>query len=120
MPWTLARDETAKRIVAIGEGEFRAGEVIQVLAELRDAGAWTYGMLFDCRRMSGATTVADVKPINEVTASLDEPRGPIAIIATDPHLYSMACAYAALPNSGTVAVFRSPTEADQWLASQMP
>jgi hypothetical protein len=118
----VTRDDAAKRIVAVGEGDFRAGEIIEVLTGLHESGAWTYGMLFDVRRMSGTTTTADIKPILDLTAPggvADAGRGPIAIVATGP-LYGMACAYATLAKWERTQVFPDRAEAEQWLGAQMP
>jgi hypothetical protein len=122
MPFQLARDDTAKRIVAIGEGEFRVEDAIEVLAKLAESDAWTYGVLLDARHMSGPLPVADLKAVSTMTVpsgGRGERRGPVAIVATSPSLYAMACAYAALSKPGRIAVFRDRVEADQWLTRQM-
>ena len=117
MPFQVERDDAAKRIVAIGEGEFRPEDVIQVLNSLRDSVAWSYGMLFDGRRMTGTSTVAAIKPISDLTAA--DTRGPLAIVVTSPALYGMACAYATLSKWDRIQVFRERPEAERWLAAEM-
>ena len=117
----VARDDTTKRVVAVGEGEFRAKEIVEVMTGLQESGAWGYGIVFDVRRMSGTTTTADIKPILDLTAPggvADAGRGPIAIVATGP-LYSMACAYATLAKWERTQVFSDRSEAEQWLRTQM-
>jgi hypothetical protein len=48
------------------------------------------------------------------------PRGPVAILATDPILYGRACTYAALRRSSeTIEVFRALDEAEPWLTAQL-
>ena len=121
MPFTVTRDDTTKRIVAVGEGEFRAAEVVEVLLGLLDSGAWGYGMLFDVRRMTGTTTTAEIEPIVALTAPgavTDGGRGPIAIVATGP-LYGMACAYATLAKWERTQVFPDRSEGEQWLRAQI-
>lgn len=122
MPINVTRDDTTKRILAVGEGEFRAEDIIGVLSDLYASGAWAYGMLFDVRRMSGTATTAQIKPILDLTAPggiADAGRGPIAIVAAGP-LYGIACAYATLAKWERTQVFPDRSEADQWLVTQMP
>jgi hypothetical protein len=123
LPYSLSRDDDRNRIVATGDGVFRADELIQILAGIRDSGAWTYGMLFDARRMTEATSVVDlnvdVRPVIDVTTTTDDQdgaRGPLAIVVTSPVLYRMACAFATLSNWDRVQVFRDRSEAESWLA----
>lgn len=122
MPVNVTRDDTSKRILAVGDGEFRAEDIVEVLTGLHESEAWSYGMLFDVRRMSGTTTTAAIKPILELTAPggvADAGRGPIAIVATGP-LYGMACAYASLAKWERTQVFPDRSEAEEWLGAQMP
>ena len=122
MPVNVTRDDSARRILAVGDGDFSAGEIVEVLIDLQHSGAWSYGMLFDVRRMRGTTTTAEIKPILDLTAPggvADAGRGPIAIVATGP-LYGMACAYASLAKWERTQVFPDRSEAEQWLVAQMP
>jgi hypothetical protein len=78
------------------------------------------------REASGRTrdypTIADLRQLmsEAVRRQPDEgPRGPVAILATDPELYRRACTYAALGRSRlTIDVFRDPNEAERWLTAQ--
>ena len=50
------------------------------------------------------------RPVGE-----SRPRGPVAILTSDPAVYALACTYAALGRSTmTIEVFRDWTEADAW------
>ena len=52
-------------------------------------------------------------------ARTTEPRGPVALLATDPVIYGRACTYAALTRSTlTVEVFRDLDKAEEWLTAQ--
>jgi hypothetical protein len=54
-----------------------------------------------------------------VTAS--RMRGPVALLATDATLYSVACAYMALGGATRkIEVFREVTEAERWLDHHTP
>jgi hypothetical protein len=82
-----------------------------------ESGAFTYGMLFDARQMSGAPAVAD-KPIGDVTKpTADRNVGPIAIVVTRSDRYRMACAYAVLAKSrgGQRRSVSRSRAADEWL-----
>jgi hypothetical protein len=63
---------------------------------------------------------AELRPIlGRASQSRAAARGPIAILATDPLVYDLACSYAALGRSTlTIEVFRDPDEAEQWLTAQ--
>jgi hypothetical protein len=82
-----------------------------------DVGA--YGMLYDLRGMKGAPTLADLRQFMSEAARTNRPRGPLAILATDPIIYARACTYAALTRATmTVEAFRDTASADQWLTAQ--
>ena len=119
MPFHLTTDDTAKRVIAVGEGEFLTEELLELLTRLRDSGAWSYGMVLDLRRMTGGTTVRDLTLIKQIADPADrssDRRGPLAIVVASEALYVMARAYAALSRSSRVGVFRDLPEAEQWLA----
>jgi hypothetical protein len=52
-------------------------------------------------------------------AQTSRPRGPLAIMATDPVSYGRACTYATLGRATlTVEVFRDTDKTEQWLTAQ--
>jgi hypothetical protein len=52
-------------------------------------------------------------------AQTTRPRGPLAIVATDPVIYGRACTYAALTHvTLTIEVFRDLDKAGEWLTTQ--
>ena len=83
MPIGLCRDDLAKQIVPTGEGAFSAPEMVQLLADLRQSGAWSYGVILDLRRMTGGSDIAQLKAFRRIAEPVDgESRGPLAIIAS--------------------------------------
>ena len=64
------------------------------------------------------STMVLVRPLSSVR--VEGPRGPVALLATDPTLYSRLCRYAALGRltTLTIDVFRDRSEAEQWLTAQ--
>jgi len=125
MPIDVVRDARRRRITATGQGEFRADEVIDVLRKMREDDAWTYGVLVDLRLMTGEPTIRDLGPIMQITADAgsgaDSTRGPVAIVATNPVIYGISCAYAAMSKpKGRAEVFRDREDAERWLDERMP
>jgi hypothetical protein len=95
--------------------------MLTVIARQRAEDTWSYGLLYDLRRMTGHATVADLRDIMG-QAAVQRPnerrRGPVALLVTDPTLYGLACTYAALGRGKlTIQVFRDVDEADRWLAT---
>jgi hypothetical protein len=119
MPISYERDDAQHRILAVGEGIFRADDVLEMFARMRAEGVWSYSTLQDLRRMSGRPSVSDLRVILEAGrqhGTDGRARGPIAVVVTDPMLYGMACAYAALGPAGAFEVFQDRAEAEAWLA----
>jgi hypothetical protein len=72
--------------------------------------------------MTGMPTVVELRQLMSEAAARqpgEEPRGPVALLATEPTLYGRLCTYAALGRSTTltIAVFRDLAEAEQWLTA---
>jgi hypothetical protein len=123
MPMEYERDDVRRRIVITFQGAFQAADVLAVMARYRAEDTWSYGLLWDTRNLTGTPTLADLRRfIQEDAPSRPDagPRGPVAILATSPFVYGLACAYAALGRSKiTIEVFRDWAEADQWLVGQI-
>jgi hypothetical protein len=122
MPVRYERDDARRRVVVTVEGAFQTSDQLTVIERQRAEDTWSYGMLFDMRRMTGHPTLADLREIMGQAAShrpTEPPRGPVALLVTDPILYGVACTYAALGHSKlTIQVFRNLDEADLWLATE--
>jgi len=83
-----------------------------------DVGA--YGMLYDLRNMTGEPSVADLREFMSEAAQTIRPRGPLAILATDPVTCGRACMYATLGRGTlTVEVFRDLDKAEEWLTAHV-
>ena len=119
MPIRYQRDDVRRRVMLTVEGPFAVADFLAVMERQRDDGAWTYGMLSDLRGMTGEPAIDDLRQFLSEAARTTEPRGPVALLATDPVIYGRACTYAALTRSTlTIAVFRDRGEAEQWLTAQ--
>ena len=122
MPIDYERDDVKRRVLITFQGEFQAPDVFAVIARYHAEDTWSYGLIWDTRRLTGTPTLADLRQFMRQDAQ-DHPgagrRGPIAILATNPLVYGLACSYAALGRSKmTIRVFRDVEEADTWLTAQ--
>jgi hypothetical protein len=114
------RDDARRRVVIIVQGTIEPDDMFAVIERQRLDDTWSYGVLYDLRLMAGRLTLAELRPIlGRASQRRGAARGPIAILAADPIVYDMACAYAALGRSTlTIEVFRDLDEAEQWLTAQ--
>ena len=120
MPIRYERDDTRRRVMVTVQGTLEP-DALAVIERQRLDDAWSYGLLYDLRLMTGHLTIAELRPIlSQASQRRSEQRGPVAILATDPIVYNMACSYAALGRSTlTIEVFRDVSEAEQWLTAQL-
>jgi hypothetical protein len=120
MPVRYERDDARRRVVVTVQGEFQTSDMVTV-SEQRAEDTSGYGMLFDLRRMTGHPTPADLRKMIDQAASsrpAAQLRGPVAIVATDPILYRVACTYAALGHAKlAIQVYRDLDEANLWLTA---
>jgi hypothetical protein len=121
MPVRYERDDSRRRVVVTSQGAFQMIDMLAVVERQRADDAWSYGTLFDLRGMIGQPALADLRELVGQSASgqaAERPRGPVAILATDPILYGVACTYAALGQATlTIRVFRESDEAAAWLTA---
>jgi hypothetical protein len=122
MPVRYERDDALRRVVVTVDGALRKSDMLTVIARQRAEDTWSYGTLFDLRRVTEHPTITDLRELMDAASSRRQaapPRGPVAILATDPVMYGIACTYAALGHAKlTIRVFRHVDEADRWLAGE--
>ena len=73
--------------------------------------------------MTGEPTLAELQELMSEAARRhlgQAPRGPVALLTTEPTLYDRLSTYAALGQKAalTIAVFRERAEAEEWLTAQ--
>ena len=116
------RDDARRLVVLTGRGALVTSEILQVIERQRAEDTWSYGLLYDLRRTTGHPDLADLRDIMSKVASYaasERTRGPVAVLTTDPDVYSAACAYSALGRSKLrIEVFRELEEATRWLAAE--
>jgi len=119
MPIRYERDDAHRRVTITIQGPFEPADILAVIERWRGEDVGAYGMLYDLRDMTGEPTIPDLRQFMSEAAQTTRPRGPIAILATDPEIYRRACTYATLGRGTlTVEVFRNLDEAEQWLTVQ--
>jgi hypothetical protein len=119
------RDDDRKRIVITTDAHVTLDDLIGVIERQAADGAWRYGVLYDARARANDPTLEDVHQIVLRVGALTTsrgPRGPVAIVATNPRLFKMSRVYATLGKLTALdaAVFTTIAEAEQWLERQQP
>ena len=120
MPIHYERDDSRRRIVIMTTGHVTPEEVRGVLERQAREGAWSYSVLYDARAGRNVPTLDDVRRlvlhVGELTCRYG-PRGPVALVTTNPQLSKMGRAYANLGEltSLDVQVFTDVDAAEQWL-----
>jgi hypothetical protein len=122
MSFQYDRDDSIRRVVVTYQGEFEVADGMAVLERHQREDVGNYGILYDVRRWTGFPSIPDLRLFmskNAADISHNETRGPIAILATEPVMYSRACAYAVLGRPIlNIKVFRDSAEAETWLTSE--
>jgi hypothetical protein len=122
MPVRYERDDPQRRIVVTVHGALQKSDMLTVMARQRAEDTWAYGTFFDLRHVTEHPTLADLRELMDEASSYrpaEAPRGPVAILATDPVMYGLACTYAALGRAKlAIRVFRFVDEANRWLVAQ--
>jgi hypothetical protein len=120
MPIEYERNDARELVVATGSGSFHIADVVALFERMREDRTWTYAVILDIRRLAGRPTVDDLRLFADIAARPDvqqQPRGPLAIVASDSTMYGMACAYASMARGRRIEVFRDRGEAERWLTA---
>src|ERR1700682_2257810 len=120
MPVEYVLDQARQRLTIIGQDPIGEPDVVEWLERQAVDGAWAYSTLVDLRLVAWNPTTEEIRRILRriVTLSVtDGPRGPVAVVATQPALLGMAHMYSALSEQA-VEAFYEVAEAERWLAEQ--
>jgi hypothetical protein len=113
-----------RRVVVTVSGAWQTRDMFDVIKRQRAEDAWSYGLLYDLRRTTDQPTITDLRELMDMVSEYQltwRPRGPVAILATDPILYAVACTYAVLGRAKLkIQAFRDLDEADMWLVAATP
>jgi hypothetical protein len=119
------RDDERRRIAITTDAHVKLEDLISIIERQAAEGAWRYGILYDARARANDPTMEQVHQlvlrVGTLTTSRG-PRGPVAIVTTNPRLFKMSRAYATLGKLTALdaAVFTTIAEAEQWLEQQQP
>jgi hypothetical protein len=117
-PIRYDRDDTRHRAVITITGPFDVSNVRACVEQLRADGAWSYGLLYDLRHMTSEPTRDTLRELAGLTKPRpgEPPRGPVAVLSTNPVMHELARLYAAMVKAyATVSIFRDRDEASAWL-----
>jgi hypothetical protein len=107
MPIRYERDDVSRRVVIAIQGPFEPADFLAVIERWRSEDVGGDGMLYDLRGMTGKPSIADLRQFMSEAPQTHRPRGPLAVVATDPVIYGRACMYATLGSATlTVGAFR--------------
>jgi len=121
MPITVTRDDANRRFTAVGEGVLTADEIQGFMAKHRVGPYRPYSLLFDIRSahlLLSAATVRGFADNRDPLLETDGPRGPVAILVTEPSVYGLVRMYetlAELRNLQPVRGFQTLEDAIAWL-----
>jgi hypothetical protein len=120
MPIHYERDDAHQRVAVTARGPFTAVDFLAIIEWRRAEGTSGYGMLYDLSGMTGEPSTADLQAFMHAAAQTTRPRGPIAVVATDPMIYWRACTYAVLGRTMALVIeaFRDQDKAEAWLTAQ--
>jgi hypothetical protein len=124
VPITYERDDERRRLVVTTVGIVTLDDLIGVMDRQASEGTWSYGMLYDSRRVASIASQADVRAGLKHSESLSRVhgrRGPVAFVTTMPAAYGMVRMYSTLAGQvqQSVEVFRDIGDAERWLAAQL-
>lgn len=120
MPLNYNCDHAARRLTVVSVGAVTREETLAMIDRQLAEGAWSFGVLYDLRQGTTMPTSEDLQRtvlhVGRLTTK-HGPRGPVALVVSDPQLSMLATWYGSLGDlTGLkVQVCTSVEEADHWL-----
>lgn len=123
MPLKWIIDHEARLVQAGADGTLTAADVRDFLTQIAEAGAMSYGKLFDGSGVTHAPPIDELKSLGSLVRQFAvEGRaatGPLAIVVPHTRTQLQAAHYAdAAGSSRPVQIFRHRAEAQRWLRDQ--
>jgi hypothetical protein len=117
------RDDGRRRIRITANQPLQGDDLIAIVERQVREDAWTYGILYDLRAVSGATPKGDVRAVADHVLALvtvHGPRGAVALVTRTIDMVGTGQMYAFLgARAGIkVEVFWDLIEAERWLDEQ--
>ena len=121
MPFDFSVDHVRRRVTIIASDPLSVDDVLAVL-DRQAAQGWTYAVLHDACETQWAPNAGEVVRIlgyiRTTSRRLGKPRGPVAFVASNEALFSMARMYSRLGADDhllKVQVFTDRAKAEDWL-----
>ena len=120
MPLDYTCDRARRRITIVSAGAVTHEETVAVIDRQAAEGAWSFSVLYDTRQGTSVPTTEEVHRMVLHVGRLTTkhgPRGPVALVVSDPQLSLIVSWYGTLGDlTGLrVHVCTSIAEADDWL-----
>jgi len=121
--FTYARDAERRIVRVTTRDVITADDLVAVIDRQREEGSWSFGVLYDMRRLEGPMSKEDTMTVaNHVRQSVSEhgPRGPVALVTRKSNLVGAGLVYAHdIKRSAEIEVFWDVREAEEWLAKRL-
>jgi hypothetical protein len=122
-PFRYARDDARKRIHVTAQRSLSRDDFATVLARQVDEKTWSYGVLYDLRRMAAAAPQDDANTLaDQLIRALIAlgPRGPVAVVAWSLEVIESVEEYASSARRAglRMRVFSTIADGERWLDEQ--
>jgi hypothetical protein len=114
------RDDIGRRIRVTAHVPFQAADLVDILDRQVAEGSWTFGILYDLRRVEGATARADAEIIADLVGGYMRTygqRGRVAMVTNDARMRGVGQSYGHdVARSGvSLRLFSDLADAESWL-----
>jgi hypothetical protein len=114
------RDDERQRILVRAEGPPSLEETLAVISRQAAEGAWSYAVIYDSRGASRGPSSDEVLEVIRLVGRLTAkhgPRGPVAVVISNPDFFRAAKRYASLGELTALEVelFATTEAAESWL-----
>lgn len=112
------RDDARRRLIVTVTGPYDLDSALTMVDHIAADDAWSYGILYDTRELTGAPTMTELQMIIDRVQIMAgrQPRGPVAVVAPAAAVHEIGQMYARRQDGKiNIAVFRTLEEGRQWL-----
>lgn len=117
-PFTYACDAPRRTIRVVARRRLTVDEVVGIIDRQCDEGRWSFGILYDLRRVDEALSKEDAMRVAEHARNaglVHGPRGPVALVARTEMVAARQIYAIRTKRSMQVEVFWDVDEAEAWL-----
>src|SRR5687767_479883 len=120
--FTYTCDAAARIIRVVARQTLRVDEILGIIDRQVSEGRWSFGIMYDLRRVETALSKEEAARVSEHANSLaaeNGPRGPVALVASTPLLGARAVYAIRTRRTQRVEAFWDTEEAERWLAERL-